>query len=150
MDRSDASWDLSTSHAEGSHATCTVWAQPLKGWETRQIVYGLQSEFSHNIHLHRHLTVLKVYGTSRNLWCWGIMDFKVYFFGNWSFKFPINTGLVLTFYFDVIYFLWGGRSEFKSSCYAGNSGALVFILKNVMLGQPVSAYLELKYVTTNG
>jgi len=36
-----------------------------------------------------------------------------------------------------------GRSEFKSSCYAGNSGAVVFMLKNVMLGQPVSTYLVL-------
>jgi len=66
--------------------------------------------------------------------------FSCLFSGNRGFKFPINTGLVLTFYFDVIYFLGGGRSEFKSSCYAGNSGAVVFILKNVMLGQPVSAY----------
>jgi hypothetical protein len=63
--------------------------------------------------------------------------FSSIFSGNRGFKFPNNTGLILTFYFDIIYFLGGGRSEFKSSSSAGNSGEVVFILKNVMLGQPV-------------
>lgn len=76
--------------------------------------------------------------------------FSCLFSGNRCLKFPINTSLVLTFYFDVIYFLGGGRSEFKSSCYAGNSGAVVFILKNVMLCQPVFAYFVLLYTTSKG